>query len=289
MNQYLFAYRNYQDKLFKILTTPKLIKFYFNVYIKSKLNTVEPDLYIISYPKCGRTWLRVMLTNYISRLNIETGQNHDPSIFEIKNNITIKFEHDQGNWVPRPTKPKKMSFNKNKYTGKKIVFLIRDPRDVIVSSWYHLKFREHIFKKGIHEYIHDELIGIKNIISFYNLWLNEIFPPDNFHILTYEDLHADAYLQMKKFIQFINVGNMNENTLKEAIEYSRFGNMKKMEMSGNIDEPWMKPGSKRNSNSMKIRKGKVGSYQDEISASDIDFINSYMKEYLHPKVARLYL
>ena len=41
-------------------------------------------------------------------------------------------------------------------------------REVIVSHWNHLKFRENTYKENINNFIEDEYLGIQKIISFYN-------------------------------------------------------------------------------------------------------------------------
>ena len=116
MKKSTFAIRNYADKLKKVIGGWSTLKFYWRTYILSKLDKVEPDFYIVSYPKCGRTWLRIMLNNYARISGHEQKNYNDSALVDFINNITIKFEHGQGNWVPAPPKLETLKFNTQKFS-----------------------------------------------------------------------------------------------------------------------------------------------------------------------------
>jgi len=287
MNRNIFAIKNIIDKLKKSLTNFETFKFYINTYILSKFENTSPDIYIVSYPKCGRTWLRIMLIKYFEKLGYEILRHKDNSILHIKDMIVIKFEHDKGNWVPAPFHPKHIKFNKKKYGNKRVIFLIRDPRDVLISSWYHLKYRENIYKQGLTDFIIDELIGIQKIVHFFNIWYKNQQNTKDFLLLSYENLHNRTEDSFQKMLEFIG-HSTDSQLLNKAIEDTKFNKMQRMESSGDLKEPWMKPGSNKSQKSLKIRKGKIGSYKDELSNDDIAYINTYMKTNLHPELYKLY-
>ena len=288
MNFYSFAFRNIWDKIKKSTTNPATFWFYFNTYILSKFENHYPDVYIVSYPKCGRTWIRIVLNNYLELAGKTSKTFKDPSILQVSDQSLIKFEHDKGNWVPAPPPPDKMDIDLNKFQQKKIVFLIRDPRDVLVSSWYHLKYRENIYTKELSPFIREPLTGINKIIKFFNQWIAHKDYFNNFIYLAYEDFHEAPYETFYNLFSFCGL-DIDKNKLQEAIEGGDFKEMKKMESSGSLKEPWMKPGQKNSKNSMKIRKGKTGSYKQEMTPEDIQYINQQMKESLHPLLKSLYL
>lgn len=256
-------------------------KFYWRTYVLSKAENVSPDLYIISYPKCGRTWLRIMLQKYATLSGHQPRFFHDSALVEISDNWIVKFEHDVGNWVPAPPKMENVIFNKEKYQGKNVLFLIRDPRDVLVSSWYHLKYRENIYTKELSDFIYEDLIGIDKVIKFYNEFYNNRDIPESFKVMSYEDFHSDTLGQLKELIAFAGF-SLNEENAKKAVDASKFSNMSKMESNGILKEPWMKPGSKNKSNSKKIRKGKVGGFRQELEQKHLEYLNNKIKEDLHP-------
>ena len=56
--------------------------------------------------------------------------------------------------------------------------------------------------------------------------------------------------------------------LREAIEFSRFENMQKMEAAGAFDSKILRAGDVRDPESFKVRRGKIGGYREYLSAED---------------------
>ncbi|MDA2936968.1 sulfotransferase domain-containing protein [Acidobacteria bacterium AH-259-A15] len=281
MNRYLFFGRNLSDKLIKAIRNCSTLKFYWQTYILSRFESVEPDVYIVSYPKCGRTWLRVMFQKYGEQLGCSSQRFNDRFVLRMLDNQIIKFDHDQGTWVPAPPKIEQLSFDVPKYTNKKVVFLVRDPRDVLVSSWYHLRYRERIYKKDLASFIRDHLVGIDKVVAFMNMWLANSSVPNDFFLLTYEEMHADPVASFRRILEFMGT-KVELKALQLAVEESSFQKMRQMELEAK--EPWLKPGFKSLSESMKIRRGKVGTFREELSSQDIEFLDFVIKNKLSSKL-----
>ena len=60
----------------------------------------------------------------------------------------------------------------------------------------------------------------------------------------------------------------------EALEFSRFENMQKLEAAGAFDSKILHPGDVRDPESFKVRRGKVGGYREYLSAEDQAFAAS---------------
>lgn len=283
MNQYLFAARNLYDKFHKVVGNWETLRFYWQTYILSRLESVDPDVYVVSYPKCGRTWLRVMLQMYLEARGYTLRHYNDKLLLGIEGEALVKFDHDKGNWVPAPLRIDQLTFDTEKYTGKDVVFLVRDPRDVLVSSWYHLTYRERIYRGSLSAFVRDELIGIEKVVAYMNLWMEHRDVPANFLLLTYEEMHADPHVQFERLLGFIGIP-VERDALNAAVEASSFENMKKMERTGALKEPWMKPGARDANKSLKVRKGKVGSFQEELTQDDIDYVNAVITGRLSPEL-----
>lgn len=281
--QQVFAVRNVADKLNKIFQNRDMLAFYWETYVLGRLEAAQPDTYIVSYPKCGRTWLRVMLQKYIELIGQIPQHFHNKLLLGVGNNTIIKFEHDQGTWIPAPPTMEQLAFNTAKYAGKKIVFLARDPRDALVSSWYHLKYREQIYTGDLSSFVYDELTGIHKIIAFMNMWVDNKHIPSDFLLITYEQMHREPVETAQQLLQFMNIA-IEPDMLSLAVAESSFEKMKRMELEGALREPWMKPGSKDLKNSLKIRKGKVGGFRNELSEQDIAFVNQVIRDKLSPEL-----
>lgn len=279
MNQHLFACRNLADKIRKVLRHPSTLLFYLKTYVFSRFKHVEPDVYIVSYPKCGRTWLRVIFQKYLMCVGDYDEGRADKSLYTFPGGVKILFDHDQGNWVPSPRTREQLQFRFSKYAGARVVFLARDPRDVLVSSYYHLRYREHIFREGLDAFVRDELVGAHKLAAFMNMWMENRDVPENFRLLTYENLHEDPLSHVRDLLLFAGV-KVDEGALEKAVEDSSFDKMKRMEKSGTLKEPWMRPGSKSGEEAMKIRKGKVGGYREELSEEDVAYLDSVVENEL---------
>lgn len=283
MNRYLFAARNFLDKCKKSGCDWTSLRFYWRTYVLSRLEAVEPDVYIVSYPKCGRTWLRVILLKYLELQGFTLPQFQDKSILSIPEDRVIKFDHDQGNWVPAPLRIDQLSFNSTKYAQKHVVFLVRDPRDILVSSWYHMRYRDRVYKRDLSSFIRDYVVGVNKVIAFMNMWLDNMDIPAGFCLLTYEDLHSDPLGSIKELFKFLGIP-YDAKVISTAVEESSFEKMKRMESNGSLEEPWMKPGSKNSQHSMKIRRGKVGGFREELSEEDIEFLARIIRKNLSQKL-----
>lgn len=279
MNRFIFALRNFSDKFGKVLSHPQILLFYWHTYVASKFNQIEPDIYVVSYPKCGRTWLRHIFEEYLKLSDAGCRQFPDKTLLTLPTKKILKFEHDQGTWVPFPPRIDQLTFNSRKYANRKVIFMVRDPRDVVVSSWYHLKYRENIYTDTISDFIHDDLIGIRKIVAFMNMWLESGYHLDDFLLITYEQLHQNPYIVFREILEFCEVPVISA-CLEQSVVESSFEKMKQGEIRQKKQEPWLRPGTKNSESSMKIRKGKIGSYKEELSSEDIIFLDEIINKTL---------
>ena len=263
--QYKYLLINIKNKLFKIFEQPKLFGFYFNEYFKNVFFNSNIDYYILSYPKSGRTWLFKILSLYSFKLNNDNFiKNRKLVNFD---NKYIKFIHDCSDPNPYPVKALKFK-NKNLINKKKII-LLRDPREIIISFWYQMKFREKTYDKNISEFIDDEYFGIEKLISFYNSINLTLL--NNFKIVTYNHLVSNTFEEITKIVNFFNL-EINENLIKNCIKDCSFENLQKEEMKM-LNSP-----DKR---SMKFRSGVSGNFKYELNNEDIKKINDKIKNKLN--------
>lgn len=279
LRRYLFAARNVADKLRKVAADPWIGRFYLETYLLRRFSRVQPDLLLVSYPKCGRTWVRMLLQSYGDLLGQAGRDFLDKQLVQVAGRI-VRFDHDQGSWVPAPRDPARLSFRHDKYEGRKVIFLVRDPRDVLVSSWYHLRYRESIYRADLSTFVRDELLGVQKVIAFMNMFLDNAHVPAEFLLITYEDLHQRPEDVLSSVLQLMKV-EVRDELLGKAIEASSFERMRKLEKDRAVREPWMRPGA-RTDQALKVRQGKVGSHRKELAAEDIAYLDEMLRNLLHP-------
>ena len=107
------------------------------------------DIYIISFPKSGRTWLRLMIGRVIvHQFSLFSHRNLDSMLYLHKLALLhpliprIFITHDD---VPHWKKADELLTSKICYQDAKVIFLARDPRDLLVSIYFEQKKRAHIW------------------------------------------------------------------------------------------------------------------------------------------------
>jgi hypothetical protein len=251
------------------------------------------DVYLISYPKCGRTWLRLMIGRAIAQ---HFGLPEDEETLFIR---WKKRPLPQVPWItvvhddrPMLKAPEELQTSKAKYQDKRVIFLVRDPRDVIVSSYFEMKNRgqlfgdnpyenrKAVFEGSLPEFICNKTGGFETILRYYNIWAENRNIPSGFLLVRYEDLKTNAQHELRRIIDFLELEPIPDGILAEAVEYASFENMRKMESQGQFKSGILKPADQSNQESYKTRKGKVKGFAEHLDEADIACLNQAMREKL---------
>ena len=234
------------------------------------------DAIIISIPKSGRTWVRTFLCAYFCKRNgrdftLDMGRYHDPAI------PRIVYSHDS---FEHRTKGSIWDRFRGKYLvparalrHARIILLVRDPRDCFVSLYVQITRRDPgapvaLKQKTISQLLRDERFGIRAIITTMNDWMNEFAGRDDFTIIRYESLRASPSENFRALLEALGEGAPEMSILQDALEFSRFDNMQKMEAAGAFDSKILRAGDVSDPESFKVRRGKIGGYQEYLSAED---------------------
>jgi hypothetical protein len=249
------------------------------------------DAVFVSYGKSGRTWLRVMLSRYYQKkyeLPDDAFLNFD-NLHRINQDIPrILFTHD--NYIKDYTGNRD---NKRDFYNKKVVLLVRDPRDVAVSQYFQWKHRMSPGKKIINRYppdgsgisLYDFVMkpesGMPSIIEFMNLWHREAQKIANIMTVRYEDMRADTRENFRNILVFL--GNQpDEAEIEDAVTYAAFENMRQREQSGQHASDRLAPKDAGNPDSYKVRRAKVGGYRDYFEDAELLELDNYLASHLDP-------
>lgn len=253
------------------------------ISLQQKMSNVN----IVSFPKCGRTWLRVLVGRYISQAyhvnGIELLETH---LLCEKAGLKIGlFSHDERN-MNKPYHYSEMVLDMKKYEGKDIIFLIREPKDVMVSWYFQISKRRGDDAGTISEFIRNDGYGIRKYLTFLNNWYARRNEFKSFSLFSYEELHADPHMVLSKVLNALGVEQIDEKLLSETIEYGSFKNLKKLEASESFSSKVIRPKDKNDPNSYKVRSGKIGGYADHLNEEDILFLDTVIKEMACPILDR---
>jgi Sulfotransferase domain len=244
------------------------------------------DVIILSIPKSGRTWLRAFLCAYFCRrFGLEFTLR--PGRYALPAFPRIVFSHDR---FEHRTKGDRWDRIRGKYlvprrelTRAKIILLTRDPRDCFVSLYLQLTRRDpnaplELRRKTDSEMLRDKKFGVRAIISAMNNWIDEFSGREAFTLVRYEALRASPAEHFRNLLAVVGEPSPDANIFQEALEFSRFENMQKLEAAGAFDSNILHPGDVRDPESFKVRRGKVGGYREYLSADDQQFAAAAMRE-----------
>jgi len=214
---------------------------------------LAPDRIIISHPKSGRTWLRAMFAEAaIGRVSFShagSGEQASLTIASLRRIFSL-------------------------WRHKRILLLIRDPRDTIVSFFFQTTRRSRLYSGSFAEFVRDPRFGIERVIEFNLLWLSEPTRFPAFKLLTYEQLHRDTPTSFGEAAQFLTGHQLNEFNLKRAVNRSSFEALHAMELSGEGKKRWgarLSPGDRLDPESFKTRRGIIGGWRDYFSSGDEEY------------------
>lgn len=236
------------------------------------------DAIVVSIPKSGRTWVRTFLCAYFCQryghpFSLTPDQYGDARI------PRVIYSHDR---FEQRTKADRWDLLRGKYfipAGErrraKIVLLARDPRDTFVSHYVQLTRRTRetpaqLKQKDIGDVLRDPRHGIASMIEIMNDWLDEWAGRENFLLLRYEDLQRTPEQSFRDLLKFLG-DEPDGGVFAHALEFARFGNMKKMETAGAFASKILQPTDVADPESFKVRRGKVGGFTDYLLGEDLSY------------------
>ena len=251
----------------------------------------DADVLVVSFTKSGRTWLRVLLSNLLSRrfglsdkelidgANFHRRQPQVPKVFFAPD---TRFPYAELGPAQVHVAPQ-----------QKVVFLVRDPRDVIVSFYFHVLHRasgRELRRKqippsardlAIDAFVLDDRFGVTRVIDYMNRWAAEGPSLPNSIVLRYEDLVADTVGELERLVRFVGL-DMAPDLLADAVAFASFESLRKKEREGYFQSDRLGLARAGEEDSGKVRAGRVGGYRDRLGAATVKALDRLVAERLNP-------
>jgi hypothetical protein len=190
------------------------------------LKVFPDDVFIVSYPKSGNTWSRFLIANLLHP--------QEPANFANINRLIPDPEAlsvRELSQLPRPRILKSHQYFDPRYP--KIIYIVRDPRDVVLSQ-YHFQIKRRVLNENysLERFVTDFIAGITTPYGSWGenagSWLATRHDKSGLLLVRYEDLITDAIHEMERIAVFLGVG-AEPQLLARAVERSSAGQMRKLE------------------------------------------------------------
>lgn len=217
---------------------------------------------IVSFPKSGRTWLRKIL-------------------LDLK--VSAYFTHAYSDAIilkRAPTEP-----NPGAFFDRSVLFILRDPRDVVVSYFHDLTKRYRAFDGDISQMLRDPHVGVGAVARFNMAWMAQRGRFRDFHALRYEAMQKNDVETVTEILCFFGITWIGAARIRRVCEASSFDKMRKAEESGELakaySNKWFAT-AVQSKEFRKVRRGRVGGFTNEISADDVAYCNQTLRALGYP-------
>src|SRR3984893_6363746 len=186
------------------------------------------DTFLVSYPKSGNTWTRFLVGNLV----------HPETTADFSNiNIIIPdpeaLSKNQMRRMPRPRIIKSHQYFDPRY--KKVIYIVRDPRDVALSYYdFQRKYRQIEDGYPLSQYVSDFVDGRLTSADWgtwgenVGSWVATRQKHAGFLLLRYEDMIADTERELAKIAGFFGI-DPNHQLLAKTINLSSAERMRGLE------------------------------------------------------------
>lgn len=195
------------------------------------------DVYLVSYPKSGTTWVCLILANILKRIRndarrIDFFSVHDyvPDLHANPERIAqlsppriIKTHESFDEWYRRIT------LRGGDVVFPRVVYLVRDGRNAIVS-YYHYVRALHGYRGSFGRFLRDNRAKRDDWRNHVEKWVihNDVLDKRESLFMKYEELCSNTMGEVKRMIDFIGI-ETSETIIQEAIKESDIIRIRELE------------------------------------------------------------
>ncbi len=189
------------------------------------LTVFDDDIFIVSYPRSGNTWVRFLIANLLKEdapASSEYVGARVPDIYHVPDSELLKLPRPRYLKVHEPFHP----------LVPRVIYVVRDPREVAPSYLHYLTSRNRIpesmtvdaflrrFVKG--------RFGFGSWRDHVTDWITVRAGDPDFLLVRYEHLVEDAEAELERIAAFAGIP-ADESAIRQAVERSSLESMRALE------------------------------------------------------------
>jgi len=246
------------------------------------LTVFDDDLFIASYPRSGNTWTRFLISNLVHPDEPSTFANIESRIPEIYFNPDRRMRN-----LPRPRILKSRECFEPQYS--RIIYIVRDPRDVAVSFYHHNvkagnlpdNYPMELFIRRFIAAEFDRKWGSWS--DHVSSWLALREDRPEFLLLRYENMKTDPIRELQRICSFLRHNSFppidtSFPALERAVELSSCERMRKLEMTEG--KKWVLTKDTRHDKPF-VRTGIAGGWKKTLSPDAVASIEAAWGPLMH--------
>lgn len=229
------------------------LKYFMQKILRPNQKIFSDDVFLVSFPKSGNTWLRFLLAYCM--FDLEPGS---VDFYNIESYIPDMHVRWPDRKLKRPRVIKSHKTFTNDYP--RVIYLYRDGRDVMVSYYYHSVQRNQ-FSGSFRQFVN-------NFRSSFGYWGEHVrgwLDRDDLSCvfsLSYEQLKKNPFLTLSNVLNFIGV-KVSSKKIQTAIIASSFQSMRDTEQEKGLPPYFHAEGQQF------VRKGEIGGWKVEFDSDSL--------------------
>lgn len=233
-------------------------------YAVGFLGLRSQDVILSSFPRSGSTWLRFMICNVIallydggSAVDFRTLDRDTPELGIC--DLRRLWQRAGFRRVVKTHREYLPTFRRNRSIG-----LVRDPRDVMVSSYHYHRDRRGNYLGNFHHFLRDPRYGLPRWFRHYSSWRNHWTVT-----VSYEDLRANGIGEFQRVLGLLSEP-LPEELVREAVRRSSIERVRAVERA-----PLAGPGQHAGF----ARDGRTRQWVSYFSDSDLQYCHELAARY----------
>ncbi|KAA3453464.1 cytosolic sulfotransferase 15-like [Gossypium australe] len=236
----------------------------------------DEDIIVASKPQAGTTWLKVLVFTIVNRhfYTLSNTPLNSANPHQLISHFELFSTH----------LPYSMLADSIKRSNCRIVYITRNPFDIVVSLWHFMRGVYNLPDWSLEDCFEMFCRGEESYGPFWDhalgYWNMSVEKPSNILFMRYEELKEDQVAQTKRLAEFLGFPfSMEEEktgVVNQIIDFCSFNNLKDLE----VNKTGKIPRSIIPSNKLFFRSGEVGDYINHISPAAVERLSNVLKEKL---------